>query len=405
MKKIGFWNKWKKLIMCIAVVMAVLAVSRAVPVYANDFTTAVTLPTNGKWSEKKLLAKDATDYYKFTIATAGEIDIKLMAYVSYVECILYDSNFDRINSVKSYSGSETSPNTESRVQWLSQGTYYVSVSAEKEGNYRLYASFSTSGITAAEKDSYDLPQVMSVNSKVTGVMTNSNKEDWYKVRISSAGKYNHIFQTFNNTMTAYLYDVNLSKLSELYCLYSDMETREIELKPGTYYIKIEGRYGGRYTYRFNEAIPAKGDILIDSKNQAQYKVTKAGKSGGTVTYQKSTNSMKTSITVPPTVKIDNITYKVTGIASDVFKWNSMLRKVTIGKNVSSIGKRAFYKCSNLKTITIKTNKLIASKTGADAFKDIHKKVTIKVPKKKYSAYKKMLKKKGVGKGAVYKKLS
>lgn len=52
---------------------------------------------------------------------------------------------------------------------------------------------------------------------------------------------------------------------------------------------------------------------------------------------------------------------------------------------------------------IKTTKLTSSKVGANAFKGIYKKAVIKVPKRKFSVYKSILKKKGAA-GAVYKKL-
>ena len=68
----------------------------------------------------------------------------------------------------------------------------------------------------------------------------------------------------------------------------------------------------------------------------------------------------------------------------------------IGKNVTTIGKKAFYKCKNLKTITIKTSKLTKKKVGRSAFKNINAKATIKVPKKKLKTYKTILKAAGVG---------
>jgi len=71
--------------------------------------------------------------------------------------------------------------------------------------------------------------------------------------------------------------------------------------------------------------------------------------------------------------------------------------VTIGKNIKKISKNAFRDCKKLKSITIKTSKLTSSKVGANAFKGIYSKATIKVPKKKLSAYKNFLKKKGIGK--------
>lgn len=430
MKGIEFQKKWKSFVLCMALAMAVFAALKTVPAYAGDFTTATTLPTNGVWTGKCELAEKTTDNYKFTISTAGLMEIKIMAYAPDLYCTLYDSKFNEIDGKGSHYGSETSPNTESMACWLSQGTYYVSVSSgfDKGGNYRLYASLSTNGITAADNDSYDSPQNMSVNGKVSGVLTESNQEDWYKTTISSAGNYRYILQSSNNYMECLLYDKNLSELKSMNTWNTSTVSHELELKPGIYYIKIRGTRGGTYTCQFNELIPAKGDVLTDSKNQVQYKVTKAGRSGGTVTYQKSTNGVKTSITVPSTVTIDNITYKVTGIASNAFKGNSGLKKVTIGKNVvtigknafskctglksitipanvKSIGKQAFYNCKNLKTVTIKTTKLTSSKIGANAFKGIHKKATIKVPKSKFSTYKRILKQKGAGTETVYKKLS
>ena len=71
--------------------------------------------------------------------------------------------------------------------------------------------------------------------------------------------------------------------------------------------------------------------------------------------------------------------------------------MAIGKNVKTIGKNAFKNCKNLKKITIKTSKLTKSSVKANAFKGIYKKASVKVPKKKLKAYKKFLRKKGMGK--------
>lgn len=65
--------------------------------------------------------------------------------------------------------------------------------------------------------------------------------------------------------------------------------------------------------------------------------------------------------------------------------------------VTGIAQKAFNKCKNLKKITIKTTKLTKKSVGKQAFKGIHKKATIKVPKAKQKAYKKILKARGAGK--------
>lgn len=142
-------------------------------------------------------------------------------------------------------------------------------------------------------------------------------------------------------------------------------------------------------------VPQKGVSLTDSKTKAVYKITKSGKTGGTVEYSKSTSKAAKTITIPSTVKIDGITYKVTSIGAKAFKGNKKITKVIIGSNITSIGKEAFYGCSKLKNITIKTTKLTSKKVGSKAFQGTYKKVKVKVPAKKLKTYKKLLKQKGI----------
>ena len=106
------------------------------------------------------------------------------------------------------------------------------------------------------------------------------------------------------------------------------------------------------------------------------------------------NNKKTAFTVPATVKSANgkYTFKVTAIANKAFKGDKKLKKVVIGKNVQTIGKSAFEKATNLKSITIKSTSL--KKVGSKAFKGIHAKAKIKVPAKKLRSYKRLLKGKG-----------
>ena len=51
----------------------------------------------------------------------------------------------------------------------------------------------------------------------------------------------------------------------------------------------------------------------------------------------------------------------------------------------------------MKNITVKTTKLTKKRVGSKAFSGIHAKAAIKVPKKKLSAYRKMLKARGATK--------
>ena len=135
-----------------------------------------------------------------------------------------------------------------------------------------------------------------------------------------------------------------------------------------------------------------GEKITDKSTGAVYKVT--GKN--TVEYVKAT-SKKASRTIPSTVKLKGIRCQVTSIAAKAFKGDKKIKAVVIPSTVRKIGKEAFAKCKNLKKITIKTTYLSSKKVGANAFKGIHAKATIKVPKKQKKAYQKLFKARGIGK--------
>ena len=109
----------------------------------------------------------------------------------------------------------------------------------------------------------------------------------------------------------------------------------------------------------------------------------------TVSYKGTKKKKAAKITIPATVKSGKQVYKVTAIAN-----NKKIKTVVVGKNVRTIGKKAFYGCKNLKKITVQSS--IIKKVGAKAFKGINKKAVIKVPSKKYKAYKEVFKGKGQG---------
>lgn len=135
-------------------------------------------------------------------------------------------------------------------------------------------------------------------------------------------------------------------------------------------------------------------------NKAIYKLDVKKK---TAVYSKVKSSAKGTLTIPESVKVDGVTYKVTSIAANAFKNNKKITKVIIGSNVKTIGRDAFYGCKNLKKIVIKTKKLTKGSVGKNAFKGIYRKVKIQVPGSKLKLYKKVLKARGISKKASIKK--
>ena len=165
--------------------------------------------------------------------------------------------------------------------------------------------------------------------------------------------------------------------------------------------KTDDGIGGEVT-KPQDTAPKAGTKFTDTKTKAVYKITKSGMQNGTVEYVKNANKNAKSITIPDAVMYENVTYKVTGVAAKALKGNKKITKLTIGKNVKTIGASAFYGCKELKKLTIKTKYLTSKSVGKKAFSGIYKKARITVPSGRKKAYKKLLKQRGVSSKATIK---
>ena len=140
----------------------------------------------------------------------------------------------------------------------------------------------------------------------------------------------------------------------------------------------------------------KGTILTVPSKKIKVKVTSSSKKNPTVAVMKITNKKVKKLTIPSTVKVGGVTYKVTAVASQAFKGNKNLTNITIGRGITKIGNEAFSGCKNLKKITVTAGNLTTIRKSA--FKGINKKatITVKGAKKAKTALKKQLKKKSIG---------
>lgn len=110
------------------------------------------------------------------------------------------------------------------------------------------------------------------------------------------------------------------------------------------------------------------------------------------------NKKATKMSVPATVKIEGRTCTVVEVGANVLKGNTKLKKVILGKNVTTIGKQAFSGCKNLSSVQLKGKAL--KKIGSQAFKKTSAKLTVsakKMNKKQKAALLRNLKKAGASK--------
>ena len=124
----------------------------------------------------------------------------------------------------------------------------------------------------------------------------------------------------------------------------------------------------------------------------RYKVTNARKGKESIAAIGLVKKTAKSLVIPNQVTWKKKTLKVTSIGAKAFTNVKNLRKVTIGANVTVIGKQAFAKNKALSTIIVKSKNL--KTVGTAALKSGSKKVTVKVSAAKVKVYKKLLKKQG-----------
>ena len=141
--------------------------------------------------------------------------------------------------------------------------------------------------------------------------------------------------------------------------------------------------------------PKKGDV-VDSPDGSRYKVLDVKNKTAMLVSVK--NKKKATMNVPATVMLNGYKHKVVQIGDKVMKRNSKLKKVVLGKYVTTIGKQAFMNCKNLKSVQLKGKVLKTIKSGA--FKKTSAKLVVsakKMSKKQKVKLLKNLKKAGAGK--------
>ena len=164
-------------------------------------------------------------------------------------------------------------------------------------------------------------------------------------------------------------------------------------------------------------LPAVGTTITDTKSSGMYQVVSAQGSCEVVYTKQLGQGAK--VVIPDQIIYDGVACDVVGIGASAFAKNKKLASVTIGNKVRTIGakafsgcvklksvavgmsvleigKQAFNGCSSLKKINIKSP--VLKKVGAKAFKGIHPKAVIKIPKSQKKTYEKVLKKKGQSAG-------
>ncbi len=142
----------------------------------------------------------------------------------------------------------------------------------------------------------------------------------------------------------------------------------------------------------NEKKPVKIGSTVEKKSLV-YKIT----SSSAVQLTKVRTSKK-SVVIPDRITISGKKYTVTTIANNACS-GKKITKVTTGKNIQKIGRKAFANCKKLKTVIFKSVKL--KSVGKQAFYKTNQKVRVKLGRKVVKKYRKMLTKGKISSKAKY----
>ena len=236
---------------------------------AADFNAKVFL-LNGTWSSDYYLREtNREQYYQITIPSDGKLNLRAMSYFGsykYDSLIweLYNADLSKRLADNYVSGTETSPETQSSTWILSAGTYYYKVSSgDGTGKYKLYGQFTSYGVNDQSAISYDLPLAYQLGDTITGALTKTDREDWYKIVIPSSGYYTQKMVSYfgsykYDSLMWELYNADLSKcLADNYVCGTETSPKtqktDIVLSKGTYYVKLYSGDGtGKYTFQYTK---------------------------------------------------------------------------------------------------------------------------------------------------------
>lgn len=230
---------------------------------AAGYTSAVALPMNGVWSSERYITEtDDEHWYKLTIPSDGALNLRMMSYINnYVYYTIYSRDLsNEIAAGSIWGASETSPETFSHNLVLSAGVYYCKINSYYTGKYKLYAQFNSYGVNDIGADSYDSPFLYQMGSTITGALTRTDGEDWYKISIPSDGYYTQKVISYFDYMEWTLYNWDLSnEISSVWIsdgseTAPETATRDYVLSKGIYYVKIHSwrRDRGKYLFQFSK---------------------------------------------------------------------------------------------------------------------------------------------------------
>lgn len=246
--------------------------------------TATILNMDGQWSRDYwLTGAEDVHYHKIVIPADGYFSFKIMSYIDgWLGGRCYYELFSADLSEKYYDeyvwgGTEVSPKSASHYTSLSKGTYILKIKVDDgdSGKYKLQSTYKNHYVNDFYAVSYDSPQEFAMGNSITGALTETDREDWYRIKITKAGYYTFFCKNYvDNSLYYELYSADLLSTIIDNHIYNADETEpktkqdDVFLEAGTYYIKVTGGLNatGRYILSWDSLTQSNCDHSYTEKN-------------------------------------------------------------------------------------------------------------------------------------------
>lgn len=340
-------------------------------------------------------SQKGTQYYYDVIMVSDEADAMPETYDLVVETdnpdVLYPAKNSSGEKQASYTAEATNVNSSSGV---------VSASTYSENFYLIAAGIGTAHIKVYPKGHADRAKTYTfdVNSDLKSISL--SVPDAYKDGMKPGDVFN-VFESFENYLNQPASDsgvpssaygaytnrvITFSSSEPEYAAVDAMGNVTIlKLDPDSKQVKIVAEAGtseeGKMLTKeltMNVKYPdiRTGEPIADPASGAQIAVTKQSKENleGEVKFVNAEGAK--AVTVPDTVIVNGVQYKVTTIDESAFKNNKTLQSVKLGKYVTEIDTEAFSGCTALTSVTVNSE---ATKIGDKAFYNCKKLKTVTLP--------------------------
>jgi len=275
----------------------------------NSIATATPISVGGTYNGS-ITNYNERDFYKITLTSSGELNVKLTSYIDRTYFYVYDEDGKSVYDGFVRADSASGQGLIDFTMDLTSGVYYIGVVQCRDdiGNYKIKTSFISANqsfeeVNGGSNNSLIYANKIELNKTYNGQIAYNDNRDFYKFTLNKSEKINlkltsYIFRVYCNIYdkdgkTVYSKYVGANR-GEEYCVLDE----DINLEAGEYYISFSkwmndtGNYNFKITSKSSQTIASTLNIA-----NANYPTTltqgQSFKLNGTI----SSNYKLTSVTV------------------------------------------------------------------------------------------------------------